>query len=175
MNPKDEVKFEDVKKLVNAGLEKFYKNDRDLLEDDEKYDMVEEQCMVFHIAGYMKTKMRRLAKFQWADIDCEYNRNLKDPKMMSLMNGNSRRIIPDLIIHRRRSHDNNLFVAEFKKYTASSAALEKDRQKLMYMTDQEKEYKYNFGFLIELGEHEVHVDVYQEGNLQTKLSYSIVY
>lgn len=29
MNPKDEVKFEDIKKLVNASLEKFYKNDRD--------------------------------------------------------------------------------------------------------------------------------------------------
>lgn len=25
MNPKDEVKFEDIKKLVNASLEKFYK------------------------------------------------------------------------------------------------------------------------------------------------------
>lgn len=32
MNPKDEVKFEDIKKLVNASLEKFYKNDRDLIE-----------------------------------------------------------------------------------------------------------------------------------------------
>lgn len=28
---KDEVKFEDIKKLVNASLEKFYKNDRDLI------------------------------------------------------------------------------------------------------------------------------------------------
>mgnify|MGYP000037187378 FL=1 len=33
MNPKDEVKFEDIKKLVNASLEKFYKNDRDLIEN----------------------------------------------------------------------------------------------------------------------------------------------
>ena len=46
MNPKDEVKFEDIKKLVNASLEKFYKNDRDLIEMSNEEDMISEQCMV---------------------------------------------------------------------------------------------------------------------------------
>lgn len=54
MNPKDEVKFEDIKKLVNASLEKFYKNDRDLIEMSNEEDMISEQCMVFHIGSYMK-------------------------------------------------------------------------------------------------------------------------
>lgn len=76
MNPKDEVKFEDIKKLVNASLEKFYKN---------------------------------------------------------------------------------------------------DRNKLMYLTDQKEDFKYNFGLFVELGSHEVYMEVYQEGNLQTKLNYSITY
>ena len=40
MNPKDEVKFEDIKKLVNASLEKFYKNDRDLIEMSNEEDMI---------------------------------------------------------------------------------------------------------------------------------------
>lgn len=57
MNPKDEVKFEDIKKLVNASLEKFYKNDRDLIEMSNEEDMISEQCMVFHIGSYMKNKM----------------------------------------------------------------------------------------------------------------------
>ena len=52
MNPKDEVKFEDIKKLVNASLEKFYKNDRDLIEMSNEEDMISEQCMVFHIGKY---------------------------------------------------------------------------------------------------------------------------
>lgn len=59
MNPKDEVKFEDIKKLVNASLEKFYKNDRDLIEMSNEEDMISEQCMVFHIGSYMKNKMNR--------------------------------------------------------------------------------------------------------------------
>lgn len=60
MNPKDEVKFEDIKKLVNASLEKFYKNDRDLIEMSNEEDMISEQCMVFHIGSYMKNKMNTL-------------------------------------------------------------------------------------------------------------------
>lgn len=43
-------------------------------------DMISEQCMVFHIGSYMKNKMNTLTKFQWADLDCEYNRNMNDPK-----------------------------------------------------------------------------------------------
>ena len=109
MNPKDEVKFEDIKKLVNASLEKFYKNDRDLIEMSNEEDMISEQCMVFHIGSYMKNKMNTLTKFQWADLDCEYNRNMNDPKMMR----SDRKIIPDLVIHRRRSNRNNLLVIEF--------------------------------------------------------------
>ena len=46
--------FKDIKKLVNASLEKFYKNDRDLIEMSNEEDMISEQCMVFHIGSYMK-------------------------------------------------------------------------------------------------------------------------
>lgn len=171
MNPKDEIKFEDIKNLVNVSLEKFYKNDRDIIEMDNEGDMISEQCMVFHIGCYMKNKMNTLAKFQWADLDCEYNRNMTDPKMMR----NGRRIIPDLVIHRRRSNRNNLLVIEFKKRNAESCDKENDRNKLMYLTDQKKEFKYNFGLFIELSRYEVHVEVYKEGNQQTKLNYSITY
>ena len=171
MNPKDEVKFEDIKKLVNATLEKFYKNDRDLIEMDDEGDMVSEQCMVFHIGGYMKNKMSTLTKFQWADLDCEYNRNMNNPKMMR----DGRRFVPDLIIHRRRSNRNNLLVIEFKKKNANLHDKEDDRNKLMYLTDQEETFKYNFGLFVELGSHEVDVEVYREGKMQTELNYSITY
>ena len=171
MNPKDQVKFEDIKKLVNAALETFYKNDWDLIEIDSRENMASEQCMVFHIGGYMKNKMSTLTKFQWADLDCEYNRNMADPKM--LYDGS--RFIPDLIIHRRRSNENNLLAIEFKKKNANPHDKEDDRSKLMYLTDQEKAFKYNFGLFVELGSHEVNVEVYQEGKMQTELNYSITY
>ena len=177
MNPKDEIKFEDIKKLVNASLEKFYKNDRDLIEMNDEGDMISEQCMVFHIGGYMKNKMNTLSKFQWADLDCEYNRNMNESKMINnpKEDNDGKRIIPDLVIHRRRSNRNNLLVIEFKKKNAESCDKKKDRNKLIYLSDQKEEFKYNFGLFIELGSHEVYVDVYQEGNLQTKLNYSITY
>ncbi len=171
MNPKDEVKFEDIKKLINVELEKFYKNDRDLIEMDDEDDMVSEQCMVFHIGSYMKNKMNTLTKFQWADLDCEYNRDMNNPKMM----WDGRRFIPDLIIHRRRSNRNNLLVIEFKKKNADPHGKEDDRNKLRYLTDQEEAFKYNFGLFVELGSHEVDVEVYQEGNKQAELNYSITY
>lgn len=170
MNPKDEVKFEDIKKLVNAALEKFYKSDRDLIEMSDEENMISERCMVFHIGGYMKNKMGTLAKFQWADLDCEYNRDMENPKRIY-----EDRFIPDLIIHRRRSNKNNLLVIEFKKQYAPRDEKEYDRRKLSNLTDQDGHYKYNYGLFIELGMHDVNVDVYQEGSLQTKLNYSITY
>lgn len=74
MYPKNQIKFEDIKKLINVALEKFYKNERDLIEINNQENMVSERCMVFHIGNYMKNKMSTFEKFQWADLDCEYNR-----------------------------------------------------------------------------------------------------
>lgn len=68
-----------------------------------------------------------------------------------------------------------IFVIEFKKKNAETYDKENDRNKLMYLTDQKEDFKYNFGLFVELGSHEVYMEVYQEGNLQTKLNYSITY
>ena len=123
------------------------------------------------LISFIPNTKSTLTKFQWADLDCEYNRNMNDPKMMR----SDRKIIPDLVIHRRRSNRNNLLVIEFKKKNAETYDKENDRNKLMYLTDQKEDFKYNFGLFVELGSHEVYMEVYQEGNLQTKLNYSITY
>lgn len=171
MYPKNQIKFEDIKKLINVALEKFYKNERDLIEINNQENMVSERCMVFHIGNYMKNKMSTFEKFQWADLDCEYNRNMDDPKMLN----DDRRFIPDLIIHRRRSNENNLLVIEFKKKNADPQNKNVDRNKLMYLTNQEETFKYNFGLFVELGSHKVSVEVYQEGKMRKELNYSITY
>ncbi len=171
MYPKNQIKFEDIKKLINVALEKFYKNERDLIEINNQENMVSERCTVFHIGNYMKNKMSTLEKFQWADLDCEYNRNMDDPKMLN----DDRRFIPDLIIHRRRSNENNLLVIEFKKKNADPQNKNVDRNKLMYLTNQEETFKYNFGLFVELGSHKVSVEVYQEGKMRKELNYSITY
>lgn len=71
---------------------------------------------------------------------------MNDPKMMR----SDRKIIPDLVIHRRRSNRNNLLVIEFKKKNAETYDKENDRNKLMYLTDQKEDFKYNFGLFVEL-------------------------
>ena len=119
----------------------------------------------------MKNKMSTLEKFQWADLDCEYNRNMDDPKMLN----DDRRFIPDLIIHRRRSNENNLLVIEFKKKNANPQNKNDDRNKLIYLTNQESTFKYNFGLFVELGSHKVSVEVYQGGKIRKELNYSITY
>lgn len=81
----------------------------------------------------------------------------------------------EYISFRERSNRNNLLVIEFKKKNAETYDKENDRNKLMYLTDQKEDFKYNFGLFVELGSHEVYMEVYQEGNLQTKLNYSITY
>lgn len=173
MNPKDDVKFEDIKKLVNAALGKFYKNDRDLIDMENNREMVSERCMVFHIGGYMKNKMNTLTKFQWADLDCEYNRNMGEPKTI-YTNDSEYNFVPDLIIHRRKSNNNNLLVIEFKKENAKERDKEYDKEKLIALTGEEV-FKYNFGLYVELGRYKVQVSVYQNGNLCEDLSYNISY
>ena len=80
-----------------------------------------------------------------------------------------------LMVMKKTSNRNNLLVIEFKKKNAETYDKENDRNKLMYLTDQKEDFKYNFGLFVELGSHEVYMEVYQEGNLQTKLNYSITY
>lgn len=174
MNPKDEVKFEDIKKLVNAALGKFYKNERDLIDMENNREMVSERCMVFHIGGYMKNRMNTLTKFQWADLDCEYNRDMGETKTIYI-NDFEYSFVPDLIIHRRKSNKNNLLVIEFKKENAREEDKEYDKKKLIALTSEEKLFKYNFGLYVELGRYKVKVSVYQNGNLCEDLSYSISY
>lgn len=80
-----------------------------------------------------------------------------------------------VLIYFFTSNRNNLLVIEFKKKNAETYDKENDRNKLMYLTDQKEDFKYNFGLFVELGSHEVYMEVYQEGSLQTKLNYSITY
>lgn len=115
--------------------------------------------------GHVGIKLCGIDKYMWYPI------NSNTRKMIY----KGRKIIPDLVIHRRRSNRNNLLVIEFKKKNAETYDKENDRNKLMYLTDQKEDFKYNFGLFVELGSHEVYMEVYQEGNLQTKLNYSITY
>lgn len=174
---KQNITFDDIKSLVQCSLEDFYTQDSVLLDYNTENDAVAERCMMFRIGWYMLNKMKTLEKFHWADLDCEYNRNFDHPKSMYklTLEGLPEKIkdaIPDLLIHKRRSNENNLLVIEFKKGTPSPNQKDNDEEKLIYFTDTSKEYGYDIGLYIELHKNKALIKVYQNGTHKSHLDYT---
>ena len=153
MGFKNEVSFEQIKDLVNYGLSKFYECDKELLNYKTEKDAIAERCIVFHIGRYMLENMKSMPQLRGANLDCEYNRNFLHPKgkYKQVLENNKEKIeqmIPDLIIHKRKSNEENLLVVEFKKGRPSKADKQKDIDKLCFFTDDEDIYKYKYGLFI---------------------------
>lgn len=165
---KEDIPFETVKELVLCALKDFYKNDAILMDYINEREAVSERCMVFHIGCYMLERMKEIPTFQRFQLDCEYNRNLEDPKLISIpceeLSGMGIRMVyPDLIIHKRRRNDDNLLVIEFKKGKTSKSAMDQDVDKLKGFTMQTGTYCYKFGFFITLYKEYAQIKVYQNG------------
>ena len=99
-----------VKELVRAAVEDLVSNDATLLQND-----VGEQAITHQLATYL------VASFDRWNVDCEYNRNLDTVKRLKYAlhpNGDieERRVVPDIIIHRRGTTE-NLVAIEVKKST----------------------------------------------------------
>lgn len=176
MNYKDMVTFEELKALINSALADFYTNDSVLLDYNTEDKAVAERCMVFHIGWYIISRIKGIPSLSWANVDCEYNRNFNHPKSMYeiTLAGIQKKIkdaVPDLLIHQRRSNENNLLVVEFKKGTPSDTLFLNDEEKLIYFTDAQNEYKYSFGLYIELHKNTASVKVYQGGKHKSHLDY----
>lgn len=173
---KDNVTFAKVKQLIDHALIEFYTNDSILLEYDTEDNAVAERCMVFRIGWYMLNRMKSIKNLSWADLDCEYNRNFSDPKCMYIVDAGSNKtkkknVVPDLLIHKRRSNENNLLVIEFKKGDPDPDDRDKDIQKLTYFTDPGREYTYSYGLYIELHRNNAVIQVYREGEHCNHLDY----
>jgi hypothetical protein len=91
---------EEMRKVVADALSDFAKHDMELL-----HVGVQEETLSHRLAIYIE---RRLDGWQ---VDCEYNRDLRQPKMNTEGSG---RIRPDIIAHKRNS-PRNLLVVEVKK------------------------------------------------------------
>ena len=174
---KDSISYQDVHDLLDFALSEFFNNDSVLLDYKTEKDAVAERCMVFHIGWYMLEKIKALERFEGFNIDCEYNRNFSHPKSMykETYEGIRQKIkdtYPDLIIHKRRSNDENLVVMEFKKGRAEKTARDQDIEKLIYFTNPENEYRYKYGFYLELYKMKyAKIKVFQDGKEMGSLNY----
>lgn len=103
--------------------------------------------------------------FQEYDVDMEYNRVKVDIKRW--IGGKPFR--PDIVIH-KRGENNNLIAFEIKKTPCLKKNLEKDYDKLKYMTSEE-EYSYHYGISIKFFCRKVDMKVFIEGKEKENISY----
>lgn len=125
---------------VQKALNKLYKNDKYLIKMyTDKDNHVSERSIVFRFAVYLEKY--RLKYFPQYDLDVEYNCNINLIKML-----NSKPAMPDLIIHKRGTNENNLLGLEFKTWWNKNQIEDIKRVKLF---KKELNYKYGATILID--------------------------
>jgi hypothetical protein len=139
MTPESEIR-----RKVQCAIDKFLQRDSVLLEID-----VNERTMTHKLAEYVQQE------FQGWDVDCEYNRKIKDLKTLPQPPNNfsgldfwqdtdAKTVYPDIIVHKRKS-DENLLVIEAKK---SSSGDKGDWNKAKLRAFKEEPYKYRMAFFV---------------------------
>lgn len=137
---------EQIEELIKSALDKLYKNDKYLI-DNRPYlrekngnHYVGERSIVFRLAHYMQNIMCDTPAFADYVLDCEYNRNGVNRKVLpSFPNG----VYPDIIIHNRGNNDNNLLIMEVKTYWNSDNTT--DLHKISEFLDESGDYHFSFG------------------------------
>jgi len=117
------------KHRVKTALDIFLANDVYLLEVD-----VNERAITHKFAEALQIVFR-----SW-HVDCEYNRNLVDPKRLTI-DETVHSVSPDIVIHRRGSAKNLLAVEAKKASTIGERLFTYDRNKLAQYC-RELNYRY---------------------------------
>jgi len=118
-----------IERLVDS-LNELYRNDKVLFTME-----VNERTICSQLACYMKKY------FVWYKVDCEYNRNMWNPKECWRFSTP----YPDILIHQRLDNDNNLVFIETKTKWSNFSKEEKkeDIDKInCFMENAPYEYKY---------------------------------
>ena len=139
----EELYLHDIYLIKNAPLAEYKSDEKQL---GKHY--VGERAVVFRFAHYLQSEINKIKEYSHYDLDCEYNRNLYEPKVLpSFVNG----VFPDIIIHKRATNQNNLLVMEFKTYWNNSKA--KIASDLMKINEFKNEpYNYKYGAVVIVGE-----------------------
>ena len=96
------------------------------------------------------------------NIDCEYNRD-KDIVKKLKDTGNTDRIFPDIIVH-KRGEPINLLIIELKKNNAEDPC---DHKKLTLFTSQNGKYKYQLGLYVNINGGEFECTWFKNGEKET--------
>lgn len=146
------ISEEELQDLLKDAIKEAYKQSPDLF----MYEGIE-QAMVFRIGIHLQDFANETDAISDLDIDCEYNKNLDQTKQD--MSGKG--IRPDLIIHSRGNHGNNLLAVEFKGHW--NLNVDRDKKKLRELTSPVSHYRYKLGVLVILGRRSVEFTYYKNG------------
>lgn len=137
---------EEIGMLINCALDRLYENDiylvnnKPFLRKKNGNHHVGERSIVFRLAHYMQNIMDSIPVFENYVLDCEYNRNGEQAKVLpSFPNG----VYPDIIIHNRGNNDNNLLIMEVKSYWNTDDT--QDKKKIREFLDAGGDYCFSFG------------------------------
>ena len=153
-----ELEFEEIKKKVLDSINELYFKDYYIIDND-----VNERSITHKLAMYLQNQ------FTDYDVDCEYNRNMKNPKKITFIERNTRnRVFPDIIVHKRGEISNNLIIFEIKKCkddNVTNKYLENkkhDIEKLKGYVNNNDEVplKYKYGFFLEIHKDFFIIEIY---------------
>ena len=153
-----ELEFEEIKKKVLDSINELYFKDYYIIDND-----VNERSITHKLAMYLQNQ------FTDYDVDCEYNRNMKNPKKITFIERNTRnRVFPDIIVHKRGEISNNLIIFEIKKCkddNVTNKYLENkkhDIEKLKGYVNNNDEVplKYKYGFFLEIHKDLFIIEIY---------------
>lgn len=129
------MEWNEIKDRLDLAIEQFMANDAYLLQVDAN-----ERSLTHQLATYMKPL------FAPYSVDCEYNRNGLDPKVIlnELLqkidndDTDASTVYPDIIVHKRGSNDENLLVIEAKKSSSNDDIIKLNA----YMKDEHLSYQH---------------------------------
>lgn len=147
-----------LKAALEVAVARFKRDDGYLFQQGHGIG-VQERCLMFRIAHYLQLAVLGF-DLPGIIVDCEYNLNLKDdfkrvwlpPKIEDIGDQSVEvRIAPDIIVHRRGTHGDNLLVVEIKRQATTADenfAIERDRDRLRVLTSPQGGFGYALGCLL---------------------------
>lgn len=134
---KEKVKI--IKDVIKNSVKLIFENDFVLLKNN-----THEQDISHRFAHYMENSLNNYLWFRQSQlsVDVEYNRDIADTKTID--NENCR---PDIIIHERLTHKNNVIVIEIKK-DSEYDRVDFERLKKFTKISEENPYKYQIGLYL---------------------------
>ncbi len=135
--------FELIEKILKNALKKLKEFDFKLLEVN-----VNERTISHKLAEYLQQNIHDLS------VDCEYNRRQGSIKKSNIPcddtdreDSDAKAILPDIVIHKRNTNDENLLIIEIKKST-NNQSHDSDISKIKALTNEP--YNYKFGLFLEI-------------------------